>query len=89
MPSSESVVWSRSSEGARRAGHWHARHAPSRHCASRPPARQLVGVLLWLSVIHVVGPDVLAKTPVFSLLIVAAGLVACAIDHVLLLRRIR
>jgi hypothetical protein len=48
-----------------------------------------VGVLLWLSVIHVVGPDVLARTPVFSLLIGAAGFVACAIDHVLLLRRIR
>ena len=40
MPSSESFVWSRCSEGARRVGRWHARLAPSRRCASRPPARQ-------------------------------------------------
>lgn len=49
----------------------------------------LVGILLWLSVIHVVGPDVLARPPLYSLLIGAAGVVACVIDHVLLLRRIR
>ncbi len=40
MPSSESFVWSRFWEGARRAGRSHARHATSRRCASRPPERQ-------------------------------------------------
>jgi hypothetical protein len=49
----------------------------------------LIAVLLWLSVIRVVGPDALATSSAFSLLIGAAGSMACVIDHVLLLRRIR
>jgi hypothetical protein len=49
----------------------------------------LVGALLWLSVIDVVGPDVLAKPWAFSVITGAAGVVASVIDHVLLLRRIR
>jgi hypothetical protein len=49
----------------------------------------LVGVLLWLSVIRVVGPDALARPSAFSLIIGAAGVLACVVDHVLLLRRIR
>jgi hypothetical protein len=48
----------------------------------------LVGVLLWLSVIHVVGPEALARPSAFSLIIGAVGAVACVVDHVLLRRRI-
>jgi hypothetical protein len=49
----------------------------------------LIAVLLWLSVIRVVGPDGLATPAAFSLIIGATGSMACVIDHVLLLRRIR
>jgi uncharacterized membrane-anchored protein len=49
----------------------------------------VVAVLLWLSVIHVFGPASLDTPWAYSLLIGVAGVVACAIDHALLARRVR
>lgn len=49
----------------------------------------LVAVLLWQSLVHVVGPASLMAPAVSSLAVGLAGMVAVIVDHLLLVRMIR